>query len=494
MALMTFRSACCLAGVLRLLTLTAATAAALVVTKSVASEPNTPKPNVVFILCDNLGYGDIGCFGSTRHRTPALDGMAREGLRFTSFYSTSGKCTASRASLMTGCYPRRVNLHVSEKGQTVLFPGSPKGLHPDEITVAELLRAQGYATACIGKWHLGDQPAFLPTRHGFDYYLGIPYSEDMVEPHSEDMGEPQWRAPPLPLMEGERVIEAPVDPNQLTQRYTKRAIEFISENRDRSFFLYLAHATPGSAPESYASARFLGKSANGTYGDAVEEMDWSTGEILAHLKRLGLDERTLIVWTSDNGAVEGHGGSCAPFKGWGYSTAEGGMRMPCIARWPGRVPAAKTCDELCTMMDWLPTLARLAGGLEPTDRIIDGKDIRPLLLGEPNAKSPYEAFYFYHVEQLQAVRSGRWKLYLPLENVRKEGQRTASRFPGALYDLVADIGETANLMDERGDVVKRLLEYAEKARADIGDLGHEGKGQRGAGWVEDAKPPRLTPP
>ncbi|HUT33818.1 MAG TPA: sulfatase [Planctomycetota bacterium] len=442
-------------------------------------------PNFIVIFCDNLGYGDIACFGSTKHRTPHLDRMAAEGTKLTSFYATSGVCTPSRASLLTGCYPRRVNLHVNERGGAVLFPVSPKGLHPDEATIASVLKARGYATACIGKWHLGDQPPFLPTRHGFDAYLGIPYSDDMVERKAQG-----W--PPLPLMRDERVVEAPVDRNTLTRRYTEEAQRFIEANRDKPFFLYLPHAMPGSTAAPFASERFRGKSANGPYGDSVEELDWSTGEILATLKRLGLDEQTLVVWTSDNGAVR-HSppqGSNAPLRGWGYTTEEGAMRMPCVVRWPTRVPAGATCDELCTTMDLLPTFARLGGtGILPVSR--DGKDIWPLLSGQDGATSPHEAFFYYYLGQLQAVRSGHWKLYLPLGKKWVSFGGNTRPAPGALYDLKADIGEKTNLAAQHPDIVARLITFADKARDDLGDIGRDGKGQRPAGRVERPVPQLL---
>ena len=444
------------------------------------------RPNFIVILCDNLGYGDVGCFGSKKHRTPHVDRMAREGMRLTSFYATSGVCTPSRAGFMTGCYPRRVSMHVDERGGAVLRPVSRKGLHPDEVTIAEVLKARGYATACIGKWHLGDQPAFLPTRQGFDLYLGIPYSDDMVE--RKDRG---W--PPLPLMRNERVIEAPVDRNTLTGRYTEEAVRFIEANREKPFFLYLPHAMPGSTQAPFAGKRFRGKSANGPYGDSVEEIDWSTGEILAALQRLGLDKDTLVVWTSDNGAPRRRPpqGSNAPLRGWGYTTAEGGMRVPCVARWPGRIPAGRSCDDVCTMMDLLPTFARLADASAPSDRIIDGKDIRPLLSGQPGAGSPYEAFFYYYMAQLQAVRSGCWKLYLPLDGKQVGfGAKTVSA-AAELYDLDADIGETANLADKHPDVVRRLMALAEGARNDLGDLERPGKGQRAAAFVKESVPQTL---
>jgi len=446
---------------------------------SVSSAKSESRPNFIVILCDNLGYGDVGCFGSDLHKTPNIDRMAAEGIRFTDFYSTSGVCTPSRASLMTGCYPRRVNMHISDDGGAVLRPVSRKGLNPDEVTIAELLKTRGYATACIGKWHLGDQLPFLPRRQGFDYYLGIPYSDDMTQ-------RPGRNWPPLPLMENEQVIQAPVDRNLLTKRYTEKAIEFITANRDRPFFVYLPHAMPGSTKAPFASERFRGRSANGPWGDSVEELDWSTGEILRAVKQLGLDRRTLVVWVSDNGAPRRNPpqGLNLPLAGWGYTTAEGGQRVPCIMRWPGAIPARKTCDQLCTMMDLLPTLARLAGAEVPSDRIIDGHDIRPLLGGEPGATSPYKAFYYYHIEQLQAVRSGRWKLYLPLAGNKLKR-------PARLYDLKADIGETTNLADKRRGIVTRLLALAEEAREDIGDVGRPGKNQRPAGFVAEPTPRNL---
>jgi len=443
-------------------------------------------PNFVIILCDNLGYGDIGCFGSKRNRTPSIDRMAAEGMRLTSFYVTSGVCTPSRASLMTSCYPRRNNMHASASGKLVLDAIDRKGLHPDEITIAEVLKGQGYATACIGKWHLGDQPSFLPTRQGFDSYLGIPYSDDMV-------ATPDGSRPPLPLMRNEKVIEAPVDRNTLTKRYTEETIRFITSNRDKPFFVYLPHAMPGSTAESFASETFRGKSANGTYGDAVEELDWSTGEILAALRKLGLDDRTVVVWTSDNGSPNRRYGSNAPLSGWGYTTAEGGMRVPCVMRWPRKIPTGRTCDELTTTMDLMPTFARLAGTNPPGDRIIDGKDIWPLMAGEVGAKSPHEAFYFYHVADLQAVRSGKWKLCLPrVLNRREQKELGVEKMPMTLYDLEADIGETKNVASDHPEVVKRLLALAEKAREDLGDGQRQGKNQRPAGFVESPKPQILS--
>ncbi|MCZ2341535.1 MAG: sulfatase, partial [Bacteroidales bacterium] len=432
-------------------------------------------PNFVLILCDNLGYGDVGCYGSQLHRTPHVDRMAREGLKLTDFYVASGVCTPSRAALMTGCYPRRVNLHVSDTGGAVLQPVSPKGLHPQEATIADVLKQQGYATACIGKWHLGDQLAFLPTRQGFDQFYGVPYSDDMVPRTGKN-----W--PDLPLMRGETVIEAPVDRDTLTKRYTEEAIRFIAANKHRPFFLYLPHAMPGSTTHPFSSPAFRGKSRNGAWGDSVEEIDWSTGKLLQALKDHGIDEQTLVVWTSDNGAPRRNPvqGSNRPLGGWGYSTAEGGMRVPCLVRWPGKIPAGTVSGELVTAMDWLPTFAKLAGGKWPGKPAIDGKDITPILTGQPNARSPYEAFFYYQLDQLQAVRSGKWKLYLPLAGKRELGGKRQPS-PARLFDVVADPGETHDQIADHPDVVKQLTLLAEKARVDLGDGPRLGAGQRPAG-------------
>ena len=446
------------------------------------------RPNFIVIFADNLGYGDMGCYGSRVHRTPHIDRMAAEGTRFTGFYSTSGVCTPSRASMMTGCYPCRVGMHVGGTGAPVLRPVDHKGLNPYEVTVARVLQSCGYATACIGKWHLGDQPPFLPTRHGFDHYFGIPYSDDMApSPNQPDF-------PPLPLMRGEEVIDAPVDRDFLTQRYTEETLRFITQNRDRPFFLYLPHAMPGSTNRPFASPAFQGRSANGPFGDSVEEMDWSTGEILAALEALGLDENTLVLWTSDNGAVyqDPPQGSNAPLKGWGYDTSEGSMRMPCVARWPGQIPAGAVCDAVSTTMDVLPTLAALAGTQPPADRIVDGHDIRALLLGQPGAASAYDAvgFFYYFKHQLQAVRAGQWKLYLPLESKIGLSGGPAS-CPLMLFDVRGDVAEEHEVSARHPDVVERLLALAEGARADLGDLGRQGAGQRAAGWVDDPEPRLL---
>lgn len=425
-------------------------------------------PNVVLILCDNLGYGDVGCYGARDIRTPHVDRLAAEGLRFTDCYAASGVCTPSRAALLTGCYPRRVGLDRTDPDGFVLRPKSPNGLHPDEVTIAEVLKGRGYATGMIGKWHLGDHPDFLPIRQGFDEWYGMPMSDDMK---------------PFTLMENDRVVEEPTDRETLTQRYTRRAVDFIERNRARPFFLYLPHAMPGSTPRPFASEAFQGRSARGPWGDAVEEIDWSTGEIVAALRRLGLERDTLVIWTNDNGAPrnDGRNGTNRPLGGWGYTIAEGGQRVPCIAWWPATVPAGRTAGEVITLMDWLPTVAKLAGAKLGRARTIDGRDIGPLLRGAVGARSPHEAFFYYYGPQLQAVRRGRWKLVLPLAERMVNLQGKTSPGAAALYDLETDVGETANRHAEQPGVVRELTALAEKARAELGDVGRRGRGQRAAG-------------
>ena len=439
-------------------------------------------PNIILILADNLGTGDLGCYGSKLHRTPNMDRMAAEGTRLTSFYVTSGVCTPSRASIMTGCYAQRINLHVSDTGKAVLQPVSPKGLHPDEVTIAEALKTRGYATACFGKWHLGDQPPFLPTRQGFDEFLGIPYSEDMVKEVRPEV----W--PELPLMRGDKVIEAPVDCRKLTHLYTEAAVDFIRRHGEKPFFLYMPQARPGSTKVVHVSDEFRGKSKNGLYGDSVEELNWSLGEVLDELKKQGLDENTLVLWTSDNGAVQRNPaqGSNAPYKGWGYSTSEGGMRMPCLIRWPGHVPAGRVCDDLLSTLDLLPTFAALAGAKVEDGRERDGFDASASWLGKVDARSAYDdtGFFYYHFDQLQAVRSGPWKLYLPLENPVRMGGKNQSAQVMALYDVRNDVSEANEMSTKRPEIVQQLLKLAENARVDIGDQGKLGSGRRAAGLVE----------
>ena len=427
-------------------------------------------PNFIIIFADDLGYGDLGCFGSKAIRTPRLDRMAREGIRLTSFYAQT-VCGPSRAALMTGCYP----LRVAKKGNGVT-------VHPfldsREVTVAEVLKDVGYATACFGKWDLaghrqrGYAPELLPTRQGFDYFFGTPTSNDRV----------------VNLLRNEEVIEPKADMNTLTRRYTDEALAFIRKSREKPFFVYIPHTMPHT--RLGASAQFRGKSKRGLYGDVVEEIDWNVGRILDLIAELGLDDRTYVVFTSDNGPwaiKKAHGGSPGPLRGAKTSTWEGGLRVPCIVRAPGRVPPGTACDEVASTMDLLPTLAKLAGAKPPADRVVDGHDIAALLHGEQGAVSPTQAFFYYQHTHLQAVRAGKWKLHLarpanPPWTPNWTGhidKKDAIAIPRPmLFDLKADIGEQRDVADANPDVVQRLLGLAEQARDDIGDYNRIGRNAR----------------
>jgi arylsulfatase A len=442
-------------------------------------------PNFIVVYADDLGYGDLTCYGAEGLETPHLDRMAAEGLRFTSFYVAQAVCSASRTALLTGCYPNRLGI------LGALGPRSRQGIHADETTIAEVLRPRGYACAVFGKWHLGDDPRFLPTRHGFDEYFGLPYSNDMWPRHPEAPN----AFPALPLIDGERVVETNPDQSQLTMRYTERAVAFIEQRRDQPFFLYVAHTMP-HVPLGI-SERFRGRSQQGIYGDAIAEIDWSVGRILETVSRLGLDEHTLLVFASDNGpwlSYGDHAGSAGPLREGKGTTFEGGVRVPCLARWPGHVPAGVECHQPAMTIDLLPTLARLAGAEVPAIRPIDGRDISPLLLGQPDAASPHEAYYFYWGESLEAVRSGRWKLHFPhayrtlagVEGRGSEGRPVKYRQAEiglALFDLTNDPGETIDLAAAQPEVVDQLRRLAERAREELGDAatGRTGRGVRAPG-------------
>lgn len=440
-------------------------------------------PNVVLVVADDLGYGDVGAFGSRTIRTPHIDRIAREGVRFTDFYVAQAVCSASRAALLTGAYSNRVGI------LGALFPSAHTGLADGETTIAELLRSRGYATAIYGKWHLGYQPPFLPARHGFDDYLGLPYSNDMWPNHPEIRD-----FPPLPLYSREAVLTIDPDQSQLTGEYTRQAVAFIERNRERPFFLYLAHTMP-HVP-IFASARFRGRSPHGPYADVVEEIDASVGTLLAALARLSLAERTLVIFSSDNGpwlSYGDHAGSAGPLREGKGTAFEGGVRVPFVARWPGRTAAGSVVHEPAMTIDLLPTLARLSGAALPP-LPIDGLDIGPLLTGEPGARSPHEALYFYYGDELRALRAGRHKLVLPHASQTLDGPAGRGGRPGryarvpvplALYDLTADPAETADLAQALPDVVARLQALAERAKGDLGDslTKRTGRGVREPGRV-----------
>ncbi|TWU44802.1 Arylsulfatase [Rubripirellula tenax] len=465
-----------------------------------AAAPTERKPNAIVILADDLGYGDLSCYGADDIATPSIDRMASEGMKFNSFY-VSPVCSPTRAALMTGSHSTRVGIG------GVLFPRNSHGLNPDEITLPELLRGQGYATAIIGKWHLGNQDMFQPLNHGFDYWYGTPSSNSQgfyptLKRYAADciFREGYTRESILelneakcPLVLNNIVVEVPADQTQFTQRYTAEAIRFITENKDQPFFVYLAHNMPHIP--LHASEKFVGSSKRGIYGDTIQELDWSTGEILRSLKELGLDKNTLVIFTSDNGPNTSTGGSAGPLKGGKGSTLEGGVRVPFIARWPGNIPADTESDEAITCMDLLPTLAKLAGGKIPSDRVIDGKDIWPLLAGKPDAKSPHEAIFYLRGRGVQAIRVGDWKylvedsfdkedtedeveltaeeLKLPRKErnaiikERRKGTSPKQESSAALYNLKDDLGEQNNLISKHPEIVVRLQKQIENFHKEL---------------------------
>ncbi len=446
------------------------------------------QPNLILINVDDLGYSDTEPYGSKVNRTPNLIRMATEGRKLTSHYAAP-VCSPSRAALMTGCYPKR-SLPIPH----VLFPAAAVGLNPQEITIAELLKQAGYVTTAIGKWHLGDQPEFLPTRQGFDHYFGIPYSNDMGPPEDGSKSNPGQPIPkrkpnapnsqqsetgirgldqpPLPLLEDETVVERVRADDQatITRRYTERAVTFIRENRDHPFFLYLPHSAVHFP--HYPAQKFRHTSPTGLLGNWVEEVDWSVGQILDTVRDLGLSEKTLVVFTSDNGGPVNQGAHNAPLRGSKDSTLEGGIRTCTIAWWPGHVPAGTSTDAITTMMDIMPTFVTLAGGTVPTDRRIDGVNITSVLTGQASAKPPRDTFHFFRGLKLEAVRSGPWKLHLE---------------KGQLYDLSHDIGESLDVSKDHPEVVSRLRELASAMDKDLGIDG-KGSGCRPLGRVSDAEP------
>ena len=435
------------------------------------------KPNFVIIFTDDQGYGDLSCYGGDHVSTPRIDQMAAEGARLTSFYVAAPVCTPSRAALMTGCYPKRVDM-ARGSDFAVLLAGDSKGLNPDEITIAEVLKSEGYKTGMFGKWHLGDQPEFLPTRQGFDEFFGIPFSHDIHPFHPSE----KWDFPPLALLDQEKVIEMDPDADFLTKRITERAVNFIKRNSDGPFFVYLPHPIPhkplhvsppfmdGVDPAiiealDQEGERIDYKTRDKLFRQAIAEIDWSVGEILDTLKEEGVDDNTLVIFFSDNGPAIGTAG---PLKGRKGSTFEGGMREPTVIRWPGKIPAGKDNDQLMTAMDLLPTFGKLAGAKIPDERTIDGKDVWPVLAGE--ADSPHEMFFYHGGDVLKAVRSGPWKLHW------NQGK------PTQLYHLESDIGEKTNLLKSEPEVVKRLMDYLKAFEQEISsDI-------RPAAFVENPKP------
>jgi arylsulfatase A-like enzyme len=443
------------------------------VAADVTAEAAAKQPNFIIIFTDDQGYQDLGCFGSPDIETPAIDRMAEEGVRMTSFYAGAPVCSPSRAALMTGCYPPRVSV-----GPHVFFPRSEDGLHPDEQTIAEVLKPAGYATACIGKWHLGHLPPLLPTYQGFDDYFGIPYSNDMwsdirfkladdvvfrEDVTRETLGKHVPHRHWVPLLRGEEVIEYPADQTTLTKRYTEETIRFIEQHKDEPFFVYLPHTMPHIP--LFVTERFHDSSEQGPYGDVIQEIDWSTGQILDALRRMKLDDNTLVVFTSDNGPWLQYGkrGGCAlPLRAGKGTVYEGGVRVPCVAWWPGKIPAGTVCDEMASVIDLLPTLAALAGpkAQVPDDRVIDGKNIWPLLSRPTEAKTPHETLFFRRTNgAFAAVRAGKWKFYSFPAGKKSTGPQ--------LYNLQEDISERNNLAAEHPEIVQRMQKLLEQHQNDL---------------------------
>jgi len=451
-------------------------------------------PNVILIVADDMGYADLGSQGARGFKTPHLDRMAAGGTRFTQHYVAQAVCTASRSALMTGAYPNRLGM------QGAYNHTSRDGIHPDEWTMPEMFKDRGYATMGTGKWHLGTRLKFHPMRHGFDEWLGIPYSNDNTKYHPVLAPE----MPPLPFYDGEEIVELDPDQSQFTQRSTARAIRFIEKNAARPFFVYLPYIMP-HVP-LFASEKFKGRSSAGLYGDVMEELDASVGEIFAALKRLNLDERTLVIFLSDNGpflSYGEHAGSALPLREGKLTVFEGGVRVPCIARWPGRVPAGRVSGTPFMALDWLPTFVELIGGKAPT-RKTDGRSAKAILFGEPDARPTHEAMLFYSGTALHAVRSGPWKLHLPhpymtvaaepgrggkpsnwgklapnlitqsgVEGIASRHGYRIAQLELSLFNIEDDPGETRNVAAAHPDIVKRLSAAADAARRDLGDSLHK---------------------
>ena len=432
-------------------------------------------PNFVVINIDDMGYADIEPFGSVLNRTPHLNRLAKEGLKLTSYYAAP-VCSPSRAALMTGCYPKR-GLPIPH----VLFPESAVGMSQNEVTIAELLKTKGYATACIGKWHLGDQPEFLPTRQGFDLYYGLPYSNDMgpaADGTKSSLGEPlpkvdKANQPPLPLMRNETVLKwvLPHDQQELVVNYTQEAKRFVNEHRKQPFLLYLPHSAVHFP--LYPGKAFQGHSTNGLYGDWVEEVDWSVGQVLEELDRLELTDNTVVIFTSDNGGTPRAVNK--PLRGFKNSTWEGGIRVPTIVRWPGRIPAGSQCDAITGMFDWLPTIAAMAGAELPAGRTLDGRDISKLLTDPAQAAAVHESFYYFRGLDLEAIRHHHWKLHF------RKGEAPK------LYDLAADVGEMQDVSRQHPDLVAELTALAAQVDGDLGRSGI-GPGCRELGKVANPQP------
>lgn len=471
---------------------TALLAIALLASAVLPASAAAEAPNVVIIFMDDMGYADLGCFGAKGYQTPNIDRLAAEGRKFTNFHVAQPVCSASRCALLTGCYPNRLGIHGA------LGPQSKHGINASEMTIAELVKQKSYATAIFGKWHLGHLPQFLPVRHGFDEYYGLPYSNDMWPHHPQAK---KGSYPSLPMVEGGKIVDAEVtaeDQTRLTTDYTKRAVSFIERNRERPFFLYVPHSMV-HVP-LFVSQAGEGKSGAGLFADVMAEVDWSVGEILGALKKAGVEENTLVIFTSDNGpwlSYGDHAGSAGPLREGKGTCWEGGTRVSCIMRYPGKIPAGTESDAMLMTIDLLPTIAHLTGAKLPEHKI-DGKNVWPLITGPSDTKNPHEFYAFYFENnQLQAITSGdgKWKLQLPhkYRSLPKDKPRATGGIPvnyqqqviatAELYDLYTDISESRNVADQNPEIVKKLEGYAEEIRAELGDsiTKRTGAGVREAG-------------
>ena len=443
------------------------------------------KPNVIIIFADDLGYGDLGCYGSKINQTPTLDKMANEGKKFSNFYVSSPVCSPSRASLMTGCYPQRISFGTFD-GLRVLFPGQGIGLSNQEKTVAKTFKESGYNTKIIGKWHCGDQEEFLPTNHGFDSYFGIPYSNDMGRqvkikdyiPNDSSLHKiTEWDRPPLPLVRDKEVIQEQPDQRSIAERYTEDAVKFMRENKETPFFLYLAHMQVHLP--LYAAEKFVKESKNGDYGACVASIDWSTKVIFDELKELGIDENTIVIFTSDNGSrLQNQGGSNGNLRGGKGQTWDGGQRVPCIIRWPGKINEGQQTDALSTTMDFLPSITKLIGGDLPSKKI-DGIEMSDLFFSNENS-SKRDSFLYYNEDELEAIRYKNWKLHFKKED----------KLINELYDLDSDISENVNLYSKHKEIVSKLSILADEFRKSLGDkyLDIKGKEVRPANRIDNPKP------
>ncbi len=472
-------------------------------TSTTATTDSACTPNIIIVLADDLGYGDLSCYGQTRWRTPNLDLLAAQGSRFTNFYVSQSVCSASRAAILTGCYSNRVGI------AGALGPKSTTGLNPVEVTIADLCASRGYRTAAFGKWHLGSDRSLLPLNQGFSEFCGIPCSNDMWPLHPDlvklpENSEARKRGyPPLPLWENSEIIDpeiSPQDQMEFTKMFTERACRFIRKNADHPFLLYLAHPMP-HVP-LFTSAEFVGHSGAGVYGDVVEEIDWSVGQIVAQVTKLGLRNRTLILFLSDNGpwlSYGNHAGTTGGLREGKGTSWEGGVREPFIASWPGTIPAGTVCHTPAMTIDILPTIASIINAPLPEHRI-DGKNIRSLLIGGQDSSLDGRALaFYYNTNDLEAVRMGRWKLILPHSYRTLDGPPGTGGSPGnykqvksglELYDLEIDPAETHNLAAERPEIVAGLQIRADLFRADLGDslTNTQGTGRRPAANLAPREP------